>query len=203
MKKIVLILFMLAMCIFPMQAFAAEDMDTVPKINGAYLTNSAGETVFIEGTLVDTPTVLSDDEYCVTYEYVIPQSTLQYSDEIIDGSYSVRAYSTLYYKKTDSTIPPGFDQYLLTGVVGGWKIMDSSVSVVDADLTYGCSDTMNAVQQNTVKSNISSPFSYSTGFTKYAVDHGTSVVGATLDLVLQRGTYNWDLQLINNIISVD
>lgn len=56
------------------------------------------------------------------------------SDEKMDDSISVKAYSTIYFTKESSP-----DTIILTKASGGWQVNDTSVSVHDRLVRYGTS----------------------------------------------------------------
>lgn len=133
-----------------------------------------------------------------TYEIIIPanktgRSYTTKNDR--DSTISMEATLTSTYVANAAN-----NAILLTGVSGSWKPLDSRTSIKSARLVYGCS-SISLVTQTGTKYPTSSPFSYSTGFSKYVAKNGGSEVGSRLTLTLARGGSTWNFTLTSSVIS--
>ena len=144
-----------------MPAFAEDNVDVIPETMVSYLTDEAGNVTVLEGTLVETPILLSDGEYSATYEYEVATSALDNDKTTTgtDNSVSVRARTTIHYQTQNSPT-----EYKLTAVEGYWTILDNSVSVTNSSLTYVCRNLLSGRGQYNSISNVNNNFYYATGF---------------------------------------
>lgn len=119
-------------------------------------------------------------------------------EEKWDSSYSVKAYSTIYYsRKKENNI----EYAKITKATGGWKISDSTVSITSRKVSVGTSGFPSLTQAKDY-SPTSNEWSYSSDFKdwKYVSLQYTHYVGATSTATLKsRGGSVWTLQLQNNI----
>lgn len=165
--------------------------------------NEDGNVETVTGCLINTLRSPSTDSVAATYEFALYSTGYSLTKNQTDGSVSVRAYSTINYNTQNTPT-----EYLLTSVSGHWTILDSTVSVTNADLHYICSGPFprpGADQEGTVEG-VSNYFSYNTGFTSYvALDAGWSAVGAELTLDLQMiisgSTRTWNFTIQNLVCS--
>ena len=179
-----------------MKVFAAEPLATpIPQTLEATLVSNTGEVINVIGEKVNAfaaPSGVEASDESVTYRFSLyssPSYSLTASE--YDGSISVQVFLTINYTTQNAST-----EYLLTGVSGSWDILDRSVNVASAQLTYGCSGVF-TTQTATV--NVSNNFSYSTGFTNY-VPSVLGSMGANLALTLQMGTTRyWDFYMYNNL----
>ena len=134
-----------------------------------------------------------------TYEIIIPAENRNARGSITsndnDSTISMQATLTSTYSKNATNTA-----LLLTDVSGSWKPLDTWTYIKKAKLVYGCS-SLSLIEQTGVKYPTSSPFSYSTGFTKFVAIDGGSEVGARLTLTLARGGSTWNFTLPSSVIS--
>ena len=151
---------------------------------------------FVKGIRVETPFRYSLDEEITTYEFTLygnPEYVL--SGNQTDGSESIKVYLNIHYK----TQPNGKNsEYLLTRVTGNWEMLDSRVSVTNASVSYGCSDTGHS--QNGEKA-VGNNFSVDTGFNGYILPEMGGICGASLTTNLKMGsTRTWTFVMKNNVV---
>lgn len=93
--------------------------------------NEDGNVETVTGCLINTLRSPSTDSVAATYEFALYSTGYSLTKNQTDGSVSVRAYSTINYNTQNTPT-----EYLLTSVSGHWTILDSTVSVTNADLHY-------------------------------------------------------------------
>ncbi|MBS6560504.1 MAG: hypothetical protein KH355_09565 [Clostridiales bacterium] len=193
-NKMLAVILTMVCCISPLTVFASTNEGmTPPATLVGYLKDENGESITVEGHLVSTPQLLSD-EYSATYEYDLYSTSNSLTSNEKDSKKAVQAYITIKYK-TNNSSPTG---YLLTGVSGYWTILKTGTSVTSASLTYGCSGFLPTPTTQNKTIAVSNHFSYTTGFTKYVVpDYGA--MGANLTLKLKQGSTTWSFFMINNL----
>lgn len=183
----------------PVTAFAAS-VDGREPVYGV-LTSEDGEQILVEGRVCDTMQTRAGDAGAVTYEFAIPASVARTngstSVDSPDSGYVSHVYLTINYKMRNTPT-----EYLLTSVSGSWTIEDPNVAVLSTSLTYGCSGWFPAIAtQEDTKNNVSNPFSYNTGFSKYIIADG-AVMGANLTLnYLMGSSRKWSFTLTNNLFN--
>lgn len=201
MKKLILVLLTFILCLSTINVFASESSVEQLQPNGTvigYLVDESGNKFEVEGKLVNSVLRNNDGVNSATYEFNLYSSNNTLTTNEADGSYSVRAYLTIEYKTQNAPT-----EYLLTKVSGYWNILDSSVTVTNAKLSYGCTGRFpDQIWTQTKTLNVSNNFSYNTGFSKYVTDDTWSTVGADLTLDLKMGTSRtWSFTIINQIVS--
>lgn len=189
--------------------YGSEGVENIqaPQNVTATLVDANGNEYEVIGRLVDTPMMLSTETetFAATYEYEINLESEDLSlpsGDISDSTYSVKAYNTIYWQKTQGTKGTA---YKLTKVTGGWRIVDNTVSVSNCMLRYGCTgfgtNDPTTTQRKEIAS-VSNNFSRSTGFTEYIYQEG-GVMGANMTLTLERGSSSvWTLYAENNLFGV-
>ena len=198
-KVISLLVAVITVLTFPITALAASVESSEP-VYGV-LTSEDGEQILIEGRVFDSMQTRAGNAGSVTYEFAIPASVARANGSTTvdspDSGYASHVYLTISYQMRNTPT-----EYLLTGVSGSWTIEDPNVAVLSTSLTYGCTGWFPAYasQQNT-KNNVSNPFSYSTGFSKYILADG-AVMGANLTLnYLMGSSRQWSFTLTNNLFN--
>lgn len=200
MKKVFSLLLAVVMVLTcPITALAAS-VDSNEPVYGVLMSED-GEQILIEGRVCDTMQTRTGDAGSVTYEFAIPASVARTNGSTTvdspDSGYASHVYLTISYKMQNTPT-----EYLLTGVSGSWTIEDSNVAVLSTSLTYGCTGWFPAyASQEDTKTNVSNPFSYSTGFSKYIIADG-AVMGANLTLnYLMGSSRKWSFTLTNNLFN--
>ncbi len=123
-------------------------------------------------------------------------------ESLPDDSYSLTAYTTIYYdRKTDDK----GELIKLTSVSGGYTISDRQVKVISQSLEYGCTGFIEGggtyMTQNADYGPSSSAWSINTPSSWKYVYTSSPIVGAYYWLKLQRigNAYTWDLAITNNV----
>lgn len=202
-KKLLYGFILLVLFMVPIQGFAIELNDNlnfeIPQTMTGYLLDEAGSLVTVTGYLVTQEDIslygLLDDETNLTYAFTLysgPNYTLTAEDT--DGSMSVRVYLTIRY--TTQNTPT---EYLLTNVSGSWDILDSKVTVYNAELTYGCSGILPFPTTQSATHTVTNNFNYNTGFTDYIIQN-YGYMGANINLYLRMGSQRtWEFFMQNNL----
>jgi len=137
MKKIICFIMICTIILLPLQVEALELEETnKQEVIVGTLVSDDGSIEQVSGHLINTRAFSSINDKSDTLEstyafdlYSRANNTL--TTEEMDGSYSVRVYLTIEY--TTQNTPT---EYLLTNVSGYWEILDSLVSVTDAELIH-------------------------------------------------------------------
>lgn len=146
--------------------------------------------------------VLMDDSGTSVTEYVTTDiilmagggSNYEYDN---DGSYSVKAYSTVYWTEASG------GQVVVTKGTGGWTVLDSQARISNRKVKIGSSginQTNVYVTQVMDKAPTSSSFSYSTPSSWIPVlitDYSQS--GVTTTCTITRGTQSWTFSFANTL----
>lgn len=150
-------------------------------------------------------TVFSDitlQEFPIQSDVINPEISLfssgQWSDDKLDSSISVKAYTTIYVEAKDVN---GTEHLRLTRTTGGWNILDSSVTLSDRHVTYGTSGASlsqdqsitRAILANTFDIKPPKPFKFVNSELQY-------VIGSTSTATLTRGKTTWKLELVLKLI---
>lgn len=111
-----------------------------------------------------------------------------------DPSVSVYGYLKSSYLSYTSG---GQDYYILTDVSGYWRVSDSTVTLSDRKVNFGCISfdwkTRNQVNEYHPTSNT---FSYTTGFSNYVIEGTPSALGSISTVQLSHGTSSkWELKI--------
>lgn len=155
----------------------------------------------VSETIAETTIVALDDPMNVSIMQTagITDGSGSKYGETWDSSMGVKAYITIYYKWKDGALTG----YLLTQVTGGWTVVDTSISLSNRSLEFGCvggvfgGGAANSMQFYAYAPT-SNSFSWNTNFTQY-IERG--VVGAKTSVTLKRGTSStWTLNLKNYIL---
>lgn len=177
----------------------------VQECNVGVIDNSNAEddlevhTYVIQDEVLSTDNDTNSELRAITYaSEITPMSSGGHKyEEGSDGSYSVKAYSTLYYSSQDYQ---GNTLYCLTKVTGGYSKI-TGVSVSSQSVTYGMSGiaVSGVVNVSGTKYPTGTAFSYDTGFNKYVTTASSSYIGCTYTLVIKRGTGSYTFALYNNL----
>lgn len=172
----------------------------VPRVMTGYLYDRvSGETIEIEGKLVETDTVMAfsedSNEGCNTYEFVVyaDVESNQLTKTKTNNSYAVTVNFTIYYNNKD--IPA---LYLLTAVSGNWTIDAgaSNVMVNDAIVEYTCTGVIPpATQYNEM--HVGNNFYVSTGFQNYIHNEYAALGGALHVFISMGGSGNYEFVVEN------
>lgn len=176
------------------KAFQTSDVDVVDNV-----------------VILSKTTEKSQKEICSEMIYLVPKEGLS-AEELIsraaggnnyaydfDSSYSVKAFSTVYYTKDTSVVP---NKIKLTKVTGGYEIQDRNTVVDSARLIMACYGTGQLVHQRTEF------YPTSNSWTYYAPSNWVGVapdfaggIGANYILTLRRSynTTTWTFSL-NNMV---
>lgn len=201
-KKVVSGILASILFLFPVQSYAYSPNDntssSIPNTMVGYLTSDSGEVVEVIGQLVETnvQTFALNNERSATYEYSLYASNKTLTSEESDSTGAMKAYLTINYTLND-------DMALLTKVSGKWTILDSAVTVTDAELTYGCTGrgTSGIVTQRREGISVNNNFSKTTGFSKYIFEDEMAALGANIVFTLQMGSSRiWTFHMVNNYL---
>lgn len=144
----------------------------------------------------------TQDVALTTFVTVQPMASGSINDSKYDSTYSVKAYSTVYY--STSTIN-GASCIKFVKVVGGWNQLDSQVSLSGRTTWFGCSGPSSktgiAIDQNTTKTTSANSFTYTAPTSWiYVIKSGITSCSATLKVTIHRGGSSWTLQLTNSAL---
>lgn len=138
--------------------------------------------------------------YSLAPQYITPRGPETQTNTATDGSMSVYGYVTISYNRQAYT--QTIDKFLLTEVEGGWEIEDHSVIIKDRRVVCACYDLVpSPISEFKPTSNT---FSYTTGYTTYAIDNSTScIVGAFSEATLSRraNLHDWIFRVEANAVS--
>lgn len=126
-----------------------------------------------------------------------------------DNSSSVKAYSTVYWTKSDIN---GYEHVTITEIQGGWNRSDTSVSMSGRTLKVGQngSYTPSGSSHHYINDQISTTYPGSDTYAWYTPSSWKpvrtanavigSIVGTTSTVSLKRGSSTWTLTFTNNVI---
>ena len=199
MKKIISFILALVCCFSPVSVFAQMLPSNSFSNPIGYLTDENGNTIEIEGFIVnnDIAPLADNDEFSQTYGFNVPLSVAP-NDHTLSGpddGYESTIYLTLYY----TTKNEGATLYRLNAVAGRWVINNpNNVSVTSAFLRYGCSDAISFSQAGSCY--VENNFHVATGFANYITTYGAGM-GANLTLkYLMGNSRTWTFTFTNNIL---
>ena len=191
---------------YPSEPAIQLDDDT---IYNAFLTSNVdvADNIIVLSKTIEQ----SQAEFCSEMIYLVPKDGLS-AEELIsrssggnnyiydfDSTFSVKAFSTVYYTKDTSVVP---NKIKLSKVTGGYEIQDMNTVVDSATLVMGCIGVGQLVNQR------AEFYPTSNSWTYYAPSNWVGVapdvaggIGASYNLTLRRSynTTTWRFSLVNHV----
>ncbi len=205
MKKLIALLtstlmfFSLCIPAYATESPSSQDISFENTVTGQ-LIGDDGTVIPVTGYRRDipSPTSLSPDTQAVTYDYLVPLSSMSHSDNVsgYDPTRYLYATLTLYYTEYDNAP----SEYKLTRVSGSWSDPDPNDGThvaTTADIMAVCYGigTNNIFRDQKVEGSIRSGSSLYTNF-QYSIQGNYGAMGATMSIELSQGsTRHWTLDL--------
>lgn len=216
MKKFTILVFGVISCLFfflgsPTVEAEEESSTLLARTIEGTLTSDTGEVMPLVGEKVETPkekslyslasrdtlTDLQTKEISYAFNVYSTQEGIL-TNIRSDNSRSVRVTLTIDYTETIS----GARMAKVNQVRGSYARLDPTVSMTNAELTYGSvgfnEDRLYVTQRKT-QSYVPSNFSFRTFFPSLVHEAGGGLVGASFSMDIGRGTGSWSINLSTNL----